>query len=1146
MSTTSENVPVNSNSEPIPGYRLLERIGVGGYGEVWKASAPGGLQKAVKIIHGNVEDARAIRELKSLNRAKGLSHPFILSLERIEVTDGHLVIVTELADATLKDRFEQCRAQGLAGVPRDELLQYMREAADALDYLFDHCSLQHLDVKAENLLLFGSHIKVADFGLMKDLQDSCVSIVSGLTPRYAAPEMFEGKPGRYSDQYSLAVLYQEMVSGQSPFYGNSIAALASQHLNCKPDLSALSPLDRFAVGKALSKEPSRRFVNCVEFVDRLMHRSNAIIMDGLEDASPTDAPEIGNFDTMMSDADDTTSEIPAQIHDGQTIQLDAPEVKSLPRLEVDTSQPVYRPTLFVGVGGSGGRTLARLRQLVADQLGAGHCLPALQFLYIDTDLDAINEIEAGPCQDGLREHEIVVAPLRQTQDYRSSVVSELESLSRRWIYNVPRSLRTQGLRALGRMAFLDHSQRILERVRAAILSCTDRESVQATAQESGLQFQESDPRVFVISSISGGTGGGMTIDLGYAIRQVLAECGYSDDEICAMLMYSTGGGSAACSFAPANAYSFLHELRYFAQPGVDYPGERACGLAGFRENGPTFRSTYLFDLGENISPSEFRGGIDQLAEYLLLNSVTPAKTLFDECRRIERETPTTESMRIRAAGLCSFRITSREDPGDFAERLCQTLVRKWKVGIESASDDEEIQLSDVERLYEACDPRRVADDQLIEAVRHKLTIWDLSTGGIAKRLEGLIQETLNAEPAEYLENVIRDSLEQPYNAKTSKETPVGTAIRRLMRIIGVTDEDVPETDSGLVSLRRHAMTGAQFIGNELGKQVRDWILGLVDTENARVDGARKAVAAIRQHTSLLQQEALIRREQSKAELELAWQPVSEAEKAPFPKRASARKSLNALLQEYARCLLNDLVCDATCRILRVVDPCITAAADQLRELWKDLTQFGEQFRTINDSAKPRQTRTTRGHERLVKLMRDRKLDLIQELDRAVESQFFDGKESLSAVLTKGSQLRESLAVRMRGLARQVVYRACRDDSFEFLQEALMGSDQAQVGELIRRCLEQATPELVVLGGSKRLLVSAPGQLDQNKMVRFLGDAIQEAASIAYQPNGDLYFCYELEDLPWVGLQSKLVRQRHDCQELASRLHTRINLEWKLF
>ena len=78
MSTTSENVPVNSNSEPIPGYRLLERIGVGGYGEVWKASAPGGLQKAVKIIHGNVEDARAIRELKSLNRAKGLSHPFIL------------------------------------------------------------------------------------------------------------------------------------------------------------------------------------------------------------------------------------------------------------------------------------------------------------------------------------------------------------------------------------------------------------------------------------------------------------------------------------------------------------------------------------------------------------------------------------------------------------------------------------------------------------------------------------------------------------------------------------------------------------------------------------------------------------------------------------------------------------------------------------------------------------------------------------------------------------------------------------------------------------------------------------------------------------------------------------------------------------
>src|SRR5262245_7936289 len=230
MSTATASFVIEPNAEPLPGYRLEKRIGTGGYGEVWKATAPGGLSKAIKIIHGQIDGNRAVREMRSLERAKSLNHPFLLSLERIEIVDGHLLIVSELADATLRDRFDQCRAQGLPGVPRDELLEYMREAADALDYLFDSHALQHLDIKPENLLLRGKHVKVADFGLLKDLQESCASFVNGMTPKYSAPELFAGKPGRYSDQYSLAIVYQEMVSGQLPFPGGTVAALASQHL----------------------------------------------------------------------------------------------------------------------------------------------------------------------------------------------------------------------------------------------------------------------------------------------------------------------------------------------------------------------------------------------------------------------------------------------------------------------------------------------------------------------------------------------------------------------------------------------------------------------------------------------------------------------------------------------------------------------------------------------------------------------------------------------------------------------------------------------------------------------------------------------------------------------------------------------------
>src|SRR6516164_260738 len=93
------------DAEPIPGYRLVEELGVGGYGEVWKATAPGGLAKAVKIIYGETGGARAEQELKALGRIKEVRHPFLLSLERIEVIDGQLLIVMELAEGCLSDRY---------------------------------------------------------------------------------------------------------------------------------------------------------------------------------------------------------------------------------------------------------------------------------------------------------------------------------------------------------------------------------------------------------------------------------------------------------------------------------------------------------------------------------------------------------------------------------------------------------------------------------------------------------------------------------------------------------------------------------------------------------------------------------------------------------------------------------------------------------------------------------------------------------------------------------------------------------------------------------------------------------------------------------------------------------------------------------
>src|SRR5207244_3455580 len=139
------------------------------------------------------------------------------------------------------------------GLPPDELLSYMRQAATALDYLHGQ-GILHRDIKPENILLLQGYVKVGDFGLARALPEKQTSATGTGSPGYMAPEAWRGTMNRRSDQYSLALCYAELRTGRWPFPGRGMVETMLAHLDRAPDLSPLPAAERQVVGRALAKK----------------------------------------------------------------------------------------------------------------------------------------------------------------------------------------------------------------------------------------------------------------------------------------------------------------------------------------------------------------------------------------------------------------------------------------------------------------------------------------------------------------------------------------------------------------------------------------------------------------------------------------------------------------------------------------------------------------------------------------------------------------------------------------------------------------------------------------------------------------------------------------------------------------------------
>jgi serine/threonine protein kinase len=695
-------VRLESGAEPIPGYKLIERLGGGGFGEVWKCEAPGGLLKAIKFVYGDLQTAspdgqRAEQELKALSRVKTVRHPYILSLERYDIIDGQLLIVMELADRNLWDRFKECRSQGLQGIPRGELLNIMEESAEALDLMNNQYGLQHLDIKPQNIFLVYNHIKVADFGLVKDLQGMTATVTGGVTPVYAAPETFDGLVSRFCDQYSLAIVYQELLTGQRPFAGTNVHQLIMQHVQGKPNLTSLPPQDQSIIGRALAKSPDERFPSCGTLVRALREgRTDGATVAKIPEPAPPPPrpikPPSGTYDVPRTipgkppfaahvSPPPTPSPTPER---RPIVEEPPPQPQPIPTLTAPpeiTGDGELFPALVIGVGQMGLSVLQQLRQMVQENFGSPSSLPNVGLLYLDTDPDGPTAATRPSHGASLAASEVLMARINRFIHYQKPREGRPRIdtwFNTNMLHRIPRNLTTDGLRALGRLAFIDNYRLIAGRLREDLESCLDPEALAAASKKTGLQIRSHRPRVYVVASLSGGPGCGRFIDLAFVIRGIMKYLGYSQPSVVGLLMAPVPDPNSPKK-ALVNTTAALTELNHFSTPDVNFTGRFDDREGNVVDPDPPFSRTIILAPSREAEEESAAPEVVELAgEFLFRDLTTPLGRAADDGRaKLPAPRPSPPTMLCQTLGLFRMAWPKRLLLRRAGRRYCKHLVQRW-------------------------------------------------------------------------------------------------------------------------------------------------------------------------------------------------------------------------------------------------------------------------------------------------------------------------------------------------------------------------------------------------------------------------------------------------------------------------------------
>ena len=258
-------------------YSIERELARGGMATVYVASDRRHQRRvAIKVLDASIAGSVGVdRFLREIQIAARLNHPHIVPLyDSGRAEQAVYYVMPFVAGESLRDRLARSGPMAFTEVAR-----IAREVGSALDYAHRE-GIVHRDIKPENILISEGHAVVADFGIARALMEAADRTLTQAgafvgTPPYMSPEQATGDApvdGK-SDQYSLACVLYELLSGKPPFGGHSLMAIIGQHVNAPPpplvSNMPVPPSAEGAIMRALEKDPTRRFSTASMFAEEL-------------------------------------------------------------------------------------------------------------------------------------------------------------------------------------------------------------------------------------------------------------------------------------------------------------------------------------------------------------------------------------------------------------------------------------------------------------------------------------------------------------------------------------------------------------------------------------------------------------------------------------------------------------------------------------------------------------------------------------------------------------------------------------------------------------------------------------------------------------------------------------------------------------